>query len=162
MAAVDTATPRTNLDAQRSFFVFITDQTGRIFRALMPADVQIGRKASPAALQLSGRFSLNVRDVASSTASNPVQASNDDTVLGVRLDSSPAPSNLTVLLPPAPVDGQLHFIKDASGTAGTVPIVVSSSVGKIDGQSATVIAFSYGRLGIVWSAAANEWHKISG
>jgi hypothetical protein len=87
---------------------------------------------------------------------------DDDSVVGLRVQSTPLPTGLVVKLPPAPVDGQLHFIKDASGTAAAVPITVVATSGKIDEQAAVVISASHGRLGIVWSMAANGWHTIAG
>ena len=106
-----------NDDIARSLFVFVKDtNTGKITRVAIPSDLQVGTTTKSAELALFGRFSLNVaRHVANKLNHNTIQLVNSDTIACIECDNTHS-GIITVKLPSNPREGQLHFIKDATGT----------------------------------------------
>lgn len=139
--------------ADQSFFVFVRDTvTGKIRRTAIPGDVQIGLQGNPAELQLLGRLSLNATDY-SITAANQgnLFITNDDTIISVTLRDTPTSGRIRINLPANPRNGQLHFIKDMSGTASTVPLDVIPSAGSsIDQFSFKTLTDAYGSFAVYW------------
>lgn len=139
--------------ADQSFFVFVKDvNTGKIRRIAIPGDVQIGLNGNPAELQLLGRLSLSAGDYSvDSTNSGVLQVSNNDTIVSVSTTVTPGSGRVSVFLPAAPRNGQLHFIKDMTGTAGTVPIDIIPSAGvQIDQLDSTTLTDPYGSIALYW------------
>lgn len=143
----------TRSEANQSFFVFITDtKTGVVRRVAVPGDLQVGLDGRPAELQLFGRLSV-ASSIVSVDAKNKgiVNVSNDQTILALSLVITPITGRIRANLPPTPRNGQLHFIKDMSGSAGTVPIDIIPANGVlIDGQTLKTLSDPYGSLALVW------------
>lgn len=143
----------TKQQANQSFFVFVRDtNTGKIRRMAIPGDVQIGMQGNPAELQLLGRLSLAATDY-SITAVNKgiLNVINDDTIVSVTLVDTPPTGRITLYLPPNPRNGQLHFIKDMSGTADSVPIDVVPSPGAlIDQYTSRTLTDKFGSIALYW------------
>lgn len=139
--------------ADQSFFVFVRDTvTGKIRRTAIPGDVQIGLQGNPAELQLLGRLSLNATDY-SITAANQgnLFITNDDTIISVTLKDTPTSGRIRINLPANPRNGQLHFIKDMSGTANLVPLdVIPSGGSSIDQFSSKTLTDAYGSFAVYW------------
>lgn len=147
--------------AERSFFVYVKDvNSDKIRRVAIPSDVQIGLKGSPAELQLTGRLSLSSTDFTVSAANNgKFSAKNDDTIISVVVNAAPASGVVTVNLPSNPRLGQLHFIKDASGTAGTTQVNVYPQTGStIDGDSVKSLTTAYQSISLYWHG--NAWRVL--
>jgi hypothetical protein len=145
------AKTETKIDVEQSFFVFVRDTiTGKIKRIAIPSDVQIGLQDNPSELHLTGRFSLAVGSYDASTATRGTfNIKNHDTIVNVLRSSTI--SGITASLPSNPRNGQLHFIKDSSGTAGSTSISILPVTGVlIDGSAAKIINTAYGSLALYW------------
>lgn len=139
--------------ADRSFFVFVRDSnTDRIRRIAIPSDVQIGLMGNPAELQLLGRLSLASTDYSVTRANKGIlHITNNDTIVSVTLIDTPVTGRISLYLPTDPRDGQLHFVKDMSGTADSVPIdVFPAPGGKIDQYDSRTLTDEYGSLALYW------------
>lgn len=149
----------TNSEKDKSVFVYAKDaNTGKIRRVAVPADFQVGLQNMPAALELFGGLSLNVKEVKTSKLQNAIYAAtNNDTVISVTNDNSFS-SSITIVLPSNPKSGQVHFVKDASGTAFTANIVLTSS-NLIDDASLQTISIAYGTLAVYFYGG--EWHVFA-
>lgn len=151
----------TRAEANRSFFVYVTEpNTGVVKRVAIPADMQVGLEGQPAELQLFGRLSLASLAVdVNTTNKGLINVSNDDTVIAVSLVTIPASGRISAHLPPTPREGQLHFIKDASGTAATVPIDIVPGTGvTIDDVATKTLSDNYSSMALVW--LAGQWHML--
>lgn len=143
----------TKQQADQSFFVFVKDtNTGRIRRMAIPADVQIGLQDNPAELQLLGRLSLAARDYSITSANQGILfVANDDTIISVSLVNTPSSGRITLYLPANPRNGQLHFVKDMTGTADSVPIdVVPSPGAMIDQFASRTLTDKFGSIALYW------------
>lgn len=143
----------TKQQADQSFFVFVKDtNTGHIRRMAIPADVQIGLQDNPAELQLLGRLSLAARDYSVTSDNKGVlYVANDDTIISVTLVDTPTSGRIKLYLPANPRNGQLHFIKDMSGTADSVPIDVVPSPGvMIDQFTSRTLIDKFGSIALYW------------
>ena len=152
----------TNPNVQQSFFVFVEDSnTGKIKRIALPADVQIGLNDSPSELHLTGRLSLAVKRY--ETGNYPrgvIDVGDHNTVASIYTNSLTEFASITVRSPSAPRDGQIHCVKDSSGTAADVPIDVVSASGKlIDGVDTKTITIAYGAMFLFWQT--DQWYVIS-
>jgi hypothetical protein len=137
----------------QSFFVFVKDtNTGRIRRMAIPGDVQIGLQGNPAELQLLGRLSLAATDYSITAANQGIlYVANDDTIISVSLVDTPSSGRITLFLPANPRNGQLHFVKDMTGTADSVPIdVVPSPGAKIDQFDSRTLTDKFGSIALYW------------
>lgn len=151
----------TRAEANRSFFVYVTEpNTGVVKRVAIPADMQVGLEGQPAELQLFGRLSLASLAVdVNSTNKGLINVSNDDTVIAVSLVVTPPSGRISAHLPPTPREGQLHFIKDASGTAASVPIDIIPDTGvTIDDVTTKTLSDNYSSMALVW--LAGQWHML--
>lgn len=151
----------TKSDTQQSFFVFVRDtNTGRVRRIAIPADVQIGRIDNPASLELFGGLSLSTLAFDVSVKNRGiVNVSNNNTIVTIDASIAPASGRITVSLPPSPRNGQLHFIKDVSGTSATSPIDITPASGiTIDGDSIKTLSSNFSSIAIFWSSG--EWHVL--
>ena len=154
----------TKTAADQSFFIFVKDtNTGRIRRIAIPGDVQIGLQGNPAELQLLGRLSLNAADYrVTGVNKGVIHATNDDTIIAISLVSpadTPTSGRITVFLPANPRNGQLHFIKDMTGTASTVPIDVIPSPGvKIDQFDFRTLDDPFGSFAFYWFG--DRWRRL--
>lgn len=152
----------TRAEANRSFFVYVTEpNTGIVRRVAVPADMQVGLEGRPAELQLFGRLSLANTSFRVTTGDRGlVNVSNDDTVVSIEMIDVPPSGRINVRLPPTPRDGQLHFVKDASGTASSVPIdVVPDADVLIDGDELQTLSTDYSSMLLVWSAGG--WQVLA-
>lgn len=139
--------------AEQSFFIYVKDSnTDKIRHIAIPSDVQIGLKDNPAELQLLGSLSLQATDYSvNRTNRGTLNLTNNDTIASITLVDTPLSGRITVKLPANPRNGQLHFIKDASGTAVTVPIdIVPAADSFIDASSLVTVADEYGSLAVYW------------
>lgn len=122
----------------QSFFVYVKDTvTGKIKKLVVPSGLQVGLKGSPSELQVLGRLAVSSKTL-TTTAKNYgiISVGDNDTLANVVLSYVPVSSVINVSLPDRPKEGQLHFIKDASNTANTVSISITSPVGAlIDGAA---------------------------
>lgn len=152
----------TRAEANRSFFVYVTDQnTGIIRRVAIPADLQVGLEGRPAELQLFGRLSLaNSTFNVGSGDRGYVNVSNDDTVVSVLTLATPPSGRISVRLPTSPRDGQLHLVKDASGTASSVPIdIIPDTNSLIDGEELQTLSDDYASMVLVW--LSDGWYVFA-
>lgn len=143
----------TRTDAAQSFFVYVKDTiTGAVKRIAMPGDVQIGLAGRPAELQLFGRFSIAGTNYdVNAVNKGIINVLNDDTIVAINMVVTPVSGRVKVYLPPSPRDGQLHFVKDMTGTSNVVPIdVVPSPGATIDNQAFRTLSDPYGSLALVW------------
>lgn len=60
-------------------------------------------------------------------------------------------SAATIVLPPSPVIGQTHIVKDAGGGAGGSNIAVLASGSTIDGLASVSLVNDYEALGFIWN-----------
>jgi hypothetical protein len=149
-----------NVEASDAFFVFIRDALKRTVRTVVPSDLQVGRQSLPAMLQLTGRLALRLREVALRGTDSIVTISNDDTIVAISLEAASSASQVTAILPGSPVNGQLHVIKDASGTATQAPITLQASTGTIDGSQSVAVSVAHGIIAVVWSASSSSWYTL--
>ena len=160
------ASASTTASSLQSLFVIVRDtNTGIVNRIAVPADMQIGLTGNPAELMLTGRLSLNEASYASTAANQGIiNINNDDTVVGVNLMSGSIPSGsaITTNLPGQARNGELHIIKDETGTAGSLsPINVVPPLGLlIDGQPFKQISSDYGSMMIAWWNGS--WFTVGG
>lgn len=61
----------------------------------------------------------------------------------------------SVVLPPSPVVGQVHVVKDAGGLAGSSTITVLGSGANIDGSASFDLVNNYAAVGFMWGGT--EW-----
>ncbi len=151
----------TKQQADQSIFVFVKDtNTNKIRRVAIPSDVQIGLQGNPAELQLLGRLSLSATDYSVTAVNKGVlYVDSNDTIVSVTLVNTPASGRITVYLPANPRNGQLHFIKDMSGTADSVPIdVVPPNGVLIDQYESRTLSDTFGSLAIYWYG--DRWHIL--
>lgn len=151
----------TRAESQKSFFLFVRDtNTGNVRRLAIPADVQVGLVDNPAGLELFGRLSLSTTFF-STTAVNKgvIELTNHDTIVGITNDITPNTNEINVFLPPNPRDGQVHFIKDVSGTADVTPINIFPTDGVlIDGLSSKTLVDAYASMAVFWYQ--NNWKVL--
>jgi hypothetical protein len=151
----------TKTDTSQSVFVYVRDtNTNAIKRVAIPADVQVGLLGNPASLTLLGGLAISTADVAVDNSNNGIiNVNNDDTLVAIDVVSAPTSGRVSVFLPPGPRDGQLHFIKDSTGTAGTYPIdIIPPSGTTIDGLSIQSLVDVYGSMAIFWFRGS--WHVL--
>lgn len=148
-------------EALRTFFVFVQDtNTGKIQRVAMPGDVQIGLIDNPSSLELFGRFAISTKSASTtSTQSNKIVVGNHDTIVAISMESIPTSGRISANLPTNPRNGQLHFIKDASGTADVYPIdLVPASGVLIDGEIKQTIDSQHGSIAVFWNNSS--WYVL--
>lgn len=66
----------------------------------------------------------------------------------------------TINLPPSPHPGETHYIRDASGVAGTVPITVNGNGNTIEGLASVSMSISLGTIKVVWDSGRNTWSTV--
>ncbi len=155
------ASTGTRSDALQSFFVYVTDPvTGVVKRVAFAGDVQIGLDNAPAELHLLGRLSVaGTNYVTDGVNKGVIESSSNDTIIAINRKIIPISGFIDVYLPSSPRDGELHFIKDMTGTAATTPINIYPSAGTtIDGQVSIVINTAYGSLAVAW--LNEQWRMI--
>lgn len=155
----------TKESALQSYFVFVQDNnTGKILRMAFPSQVQIGVNTLPADLIVTGTTKLHGRltlSIATFTAVNKKVTYNINTSdIITQVIGTNATETINLYLPKNPIDGQIHIIKDMSGTASTKNIQIYASkttpITKIDGADYKTINTDYGKLGVFWYA--NMWN----
>lgn len=69
---------------------------------------------------------------------------------------------VVVTLPPSPVDGQVHNIKDGNGNAANNNITVSANTGQLIDPSTTSLTMNldYQSVELMWVADPGVWHII--
>src|SRR6478609_2796673 len=136
-------------ETTRSFFVFARDtNTGVIKRVAVPSDLQVGLIDNPASLDLFGGLSLSTKEFSTTNENmGVIKIGNHDTVAVVSNSVAPPSGRISVYLPVSPRNGQLHFIKDASGTALSTPIDIYPAPGVfIDDETTKSIFDNFGTL----------------
>lgn len=63
-----------------------------------------------------------------------------------------------VVLPPSPVVGQTHMIKDIAGLASSINVTVLGSGANIDGAASALLVNDYEAFGVVWNGT--EWSRF--
>lgn len=67
--------------------------------------------------------------------------------------------SITVTLPASPVEGQVYYVKDATGTAsGANPVIIAGNGNNIDGNATIEIRRKYGSFTLVYNGT--EWNVI--
>lgn len=151
----------TRSEAVQSFFVYVKDSnTNVIKRVAIPGDVQIGLEGRPSELHLLGRLAIAAKSYSTDQSNKgTINISNDDTAVGVQLSVVPLSGRIKVNLPPTPREGQLHFIKDTTGTVGSTPIDVIPAAGTlIDRQTSKTLTTPYDSLALIW--LSGEWQVL--
>lgn len=146
--------PTTLGKALESFFVYLKNiDTNTIQKLATSSGLQIGLSNNPAELQVTGRISLSLINI-SLTAGQNYNLSNDVTFVNISPTGTGA---VSITLPDSPRQGQILFIKDYSGNAGTTNIVVNSGSQSqlIDGSLTKNIFYNYGSLILSWQG--NSW-----
>lgn len=152
----------TNFDASQSALLVIKDvQTGQVSSVVLPENVQIGLASTPGELILTGRLSLTARVITFKSSDFPwssVQLTDDDIVLSYVTPGDGG--TYTVILPPAPRDGQFVVIKDTGGNSNVDTIIVSSGDASIliDSSSTGTITNAYGFIGVCW--INEKWNRV--
>ena len=150
----------TNDDIKPSLFVYVKDGiTGTVTRVAVPADLQIGMKDKPQELHLMGRLSLNVTtyDI---NGIETTYVSNNDTIVLVNKRTDPPSGTIEIKLPSKARTGQLYVIKDSSGTAGLIPVVISATDSgvTIDGASSLTLSVNYSSAAVFWNG--EQWSLL--
>jgi hypothetical protein len=150
----------TNNDIKESLFVIGKNQiTGEISRIAVPSDIQIGLKDKSAELQLLGRLSLNVTSY-QINVEKTYDIDKDDCVSLIQKSDSYSGITIDLRMPSSPRNGQIHIIKDSSGTAADVNIVISTRNGStFDGETSLTLSSAYSSTILFWNG--NEWNVIS-
>jgi hypothetical protein len=150
----------TNNDIKDSLFVIGKNQiTGEISRIAVSSDMQIGLSDKPAELQLLGRLSLNVTSY-QINIEKTYDIGKDDCVSLIQKSDSYPGTNIDLRMPSSPRKGQIHIIKDSSGTAADVNIVISTRNGStFDGETSLTLSSAYSSTILFWNG--NEWNVIS-
>ena len=151
-----------------SGLVFAKDKTtNQVTTIATTADMQIGLPNQSANLSLTGAIGLSTLDI---TIAEGSTRSIPDSLTSINVTTTGASGTATLRLPAAPKKGQLVYIKDAGGNAGTVSItVVGSPEGTktnkgttshlIDGSTSKTITANYGILQLLWNSSS--WSVIS-
>src|SRR5579863_1925776 len=147
--------------ATQSFFVFVRDNnTGRIESLVIPGDVQVGLDGNPSALTLMGRLSVAATNYdVTFTNKGILQTSPDDTIIGVSLVTTPLSGRISLYLSQTPREGELHFVKDLTGTSDTVPIDIYPTTGyTIDGMAKVTLTDPTASLALVF--LNGNWYRL--
>jgi hypothetical protein len=148
-------------EATQSFFVYVRDQnTGQIKSVAIPGDVQVGLNGNPADLTLLGRFSIAATNYNTDNVNKGlIQASPDDTIIGISRVITPISGRIRVNLPATPREGELHFIKDMTETSDVTPIdIYPASNQTIDNQAFVTLADPNGSLALVYFNG--NWRRL--
>lgn len=140
--------------------------TNQVETIATTADMQIGLPNSSASLTITGNISLKTIDV--SLASGAVYDAPND-VTNINVTTSGSSGTATIQLPSSPKNGQLIYVKDAGGNAGTISITLTGSPSGtktnqgiaphlIDKSSLKRITTNYGALQLLWNGAG--WYII--
>lgn len=153
------ATNNTRTNVSKSLFVVVNDtNTGKVKRIAVPSDLQVGLQDNPAELQLLGRLSVSTNDL--HVGSSITNLSSNNTIANVYATAAMSGSNISLMLPSNPRDGELHIIKDASGTAAASPLIVTSADSSlIDGSASVTMSTAYGSLLVYWATSA--WRQFA-
>jgi hypothetical protein len=81
------------------------------------------------------------------TSNTPITSLVDQILLVGTLSS-----NITITLPVSPVIGQIIFIKDQKGSAGSHPITIAGNSNTIDGNASYVLNVSYESVQLVYGS----------
>lgn len=151
----------TRSDVERSLFVYVKDaNTDVVKRVAINSDAQIGTVDNPSELMLTGRLSLANRTYTTIVGDNGyVYVAENDTIMSVIVSAVPASGTVTVYLPSRPRVGEVHFIKDAGGTASTTPISITTlDSTTIDGSTSQTISTDYETVAVYWTGS--EWLRL--
>jgi len=172
----------TNDDAAQSYFLFVQDvHTGRITRVAFPSAVQVGLIDIPADLTVTGatqamkgltvgtsqeaadlislgRLALNVVDFTATATVGTRVLTVSETVICVINVAAVSPIKIT--LPLSPINGEIHIVKDVSGTAAVTNIRVQtpSTASTVDGAAFKTINVNFGVLAVIWRT--NAWRVL--
>lgn len=144
--------------ASQSGLISITNKyTKKIEKIASLASLQIGMPDLPAKLQLFGDLILKSSNV---TLDGGVQYTIPQNTTFVNIDySGTGAGPTTIILPKSPIVGQLVIIKDFSGDAATVNLMVTvDGVISIDGSTTATISTNYGALQLFWNGSS--WSSV--
>lgn len=155
----------TLLDALKSFFMFITDKnTNKVTRIATTGDLQVGLIDNPASFEMFGRLVMNCKlFVINGSSGLTINLSNHDTI--VNIDSTGiSPSTISVILPSAPRNGQIHVIKDYSGSCVFLGNIISITthnpdIVTIENAPTKTITSGFGVMTFYWYG--NQWYVMS-
>lgn len=139
-------------DLTKAPFV-IESKDGKIMRVIFPSSVRIGVGDQEALTTFRTGIAISARQPAST---GPVNVSAADTIICVAPDSRYNASTVRfdINLPPTPVLGQLHIIKDTGGDAGTkIPRIVPALNHTIDNSSSYELNADYMSSGLMWTGS---------
>jgi len=153
-----------NVPAHQTSLIEVRDaNTGLVVKTVLPVSTQVGRKDDPAELQLLGRLALMNVDFEITAANDGNFAlSNHDVIVSIKYVShTPASGTASVVLPKNPRDGEIHFIKDASGTASALSLVITTDDDSlIDGATSLTVADDYGTAPLYYDAEQHSWFTL--
>src|SRR5260221_5510815 len=142
------------LDSKKSPYVLVKNiHTGIVERIAFPSNVQVGLSAFPSGLDVFGRLSISTKNYVVNSSQNQngvINLVDSDTIATVTNTVPPSSGRIKIYLPSSPQIGQLHFIKDASGTASTTPIDVLAKNSTVDNVTLKTISSAYGTIALYW------------
>lgn len=152
-----------NSNAKQSFFIVVNDNnTKKVKKVVVPSSLQIGSLLSPSFLNLLGGLSLHTVSYSiTSPRLDTINLKNEECFVVIDATVPTSSGFVNVNLPVNPTSGQIHIIKDSSGTAATTSIKIISLKENvtIEGSDNLVLdlAYEYVILGFV----SNKWHILS-
>lgn len=144
--------------AQQNPVIYVRDKTsGKIVRTVFPSDVQIGLSSEVGELHVTGRFTPALKTLYASGSSSTVYIDNDHTIAAINTDNHAG--TLYVKLPDKPRNGQIIYVKDASGAASSKNIIISSYDNSlIDSSSTRTISTNWGIVALYWDV--DQWKSL--
>jgi hypothetical protein len=128
-------------------------KTGKVSK-IVTTSLQVGSENSIENLQVTGGISVGFRIVEISVGKS---YTIPDNVYVLHVKTAGSDGNVSIILPANPLNGQMFYIKDISGTAATVNIRIYSSTKTIDGNSYVTISDNYGSKQLNY---ADAWYVI--
>lgn len=136
----------------------LTAENGVLKRTTVATDLQVGYPGQPGELHVTGRFSQSVK-ILNVEPKKTYTLDGLSTVICLVTKTGPS-GVVTISLPSTPRPGQVIYVKDASGTAGTNNIVLVPPVGTIQGTKSKTLDTAYDCYNVVWTGS--EWVSIAG
>lgn len=151
-------TPSINQSEQNGMVYAKNVLTNKIERIAIVTGLQVGLPSLPQDLQVFGATSFSSKLV-KLLENNEYQMDMETSYLFV--EPSGSSNSVVVYLPKGPRLGQVVYIKDASGNAASVAIVVNAGEKNqtIDGSYSQTINSKLGFINLIWNG--NEWSILS-
>lgn len=148
-----------NDETKKVPFLSVKTNTGKIEKIIFPSETHVGYEENNSFLTLLGDLSLKTFDHITSRFNDGIfYLSNHDTIAQIKLDFFPTSNRIRVNLPNKPRKGQVHFIKDITGSSQTCPIDVYPASGLIDDSSFKTLETDYGSIAFYYSS--NKTWKV--